>query len=88
MIKNQPWHFEGHLFTIRPLKEKEQPSAIQITETHLWIHIYDAPVNYMTATHAKAMARKLGRLVAFDPSHDFFGKKHTDKDRDGYNKAS
>lgn len=74
VIKNQPWHFEGHLFTIRPLKEKEQPSKIQISEAQLWVRVYDAPVDYMTATYAKAMAKKLGALVAFDPSLDFFGK--------------
>lgn len=74
VIKNHPWHFEGQLFTIWPLKKNEQPSKIQLSEAQLWVRVYDAPVNCMTATYAKAMAKKLGALVTFNPSLDFFGK--------------
>lgn len=74
VLKNQPWHFEGHLFTIRQLKPKEQPSQIQISEADLWLRIYDAPVSCMTTSYARAMANKIGRLAALDPSLDFFGK--------------
>lgn len=74
VIKNQPWHFEGHLFTIRQLRDKEQPSSISINEAHLWVRIYDAPTSCMAKAYARAMAKKLGKLVDFDPNHDFFGK--------------
>lgn len=74
VIKNQPWHFEGHLFTIRQLRDKEQPSSISINEAHLWVRIYDAPTSCMANAYARAMAKKLGKLVDFDPNHDFFGK--------------
>lgn len=73
-IKNQPWHFNGNLFLIRPLEEREQPSKVEITEAHLWTRFYDAPVSCMNPRAAEALANKVGRFVCVDPSLDLFGK--------------
>lgn len=74
VVKNQPWHFEGNLFLIRPLENSEQPSKILITEAQLWLRVYDAPVSYMRASVAQAIARKVGNLICVDPAQDRFGK--------------
>lgn len=74
VIKSQPWHFEGHLFLIRLLEEKEQPSKILLTEAQLWARIYDAPVSCMNLPTAQAIAKKLGNLISVDSSLDLFGK--------------
>lgn len=74
VLNNQPWHFEGCLFSIRPLKETEQPSKILITKTHIWVRVYDAPVCYWKPHMVKATTNKIGSLVSIDSSHNFYGK--------------
>lgn len=74
VINNQPWHFEGELFLIRPLEGNEQPSTLQILEAQLWVRVYDAPVSCMNPNVASALAKKLGALVTLDQSLDLFGK--------------
>lgn len=74
VINNQPWHFDGNLFTIRPLLSSEQPSKVQISEAIFWVRVYDAPTCCMTTPAARAMANKMGTLVEVDPSQNLFGK--------------
>lgn len=74
VLRNQPWHFDGHIFLIRPLEEMEQPSKVQILGAQIWIRIYDAPVRCMNNSTAKLLGQKIGKLITIDPALDPFGK--------------
>ncbi|KAL8505131.1 hypothetical protein ACS0TY_016369 [Phlomoides rotata] len=44
VIRNQPWHFDGHLFVVKSLDGSEQPSGVSITRASFWTRIYDLPI--------------------------------------------
>ncbi|KAL8552136.1 hypothetical protein ACS0TY_000996 [Phlomoides rotata] len=44
VIRNQPWHFDGHLFIVKSLNGSEQPSGVSITRASFWTRVYDLPI--------------------------------------------
>ncbi|KAK6125828.1 hypothetical protein DH2020_040424 [Rehmannia glutinosa] len=75
VLKNQPWHFEGFLFAIKPISGTEQPSTLNITESSFWIRVYDLPVACMNEKTIQLIAKQVGSFEAWDPSPDsLFGK--------------
>ncbi|KAL8469470.1 hypothetical protein ACS0TY_032350 [Phlomoides rotata] len=66
VIHNQPWHFDTHLFAIRPLTGFEQPSAVSIDTTYFWVRAYDLPIHFHTEHVLKTLAGRVGRLISFE----------------------
>lgn len=46
VIRNQPWHFDGHLFAIRALDGNEQPSSVSLSTISMWVRVLDFPTNF------------------------------------------
>ncbi|KAL8473873.1 hypothetical protein ACS0TY_030652 [Phlomoides rotata] len=70
VIKNQPWHFDGHLFVVKILFGIEQPSTIQITSVSFWIRAYDIPPLCHTEMVLKQLAGRVGILEGYDKASD------------------
>ncbi|KAL8509447.1 hypothetical protein ACS0TY_016601 [Phlomoides rotata] len=43
VIRNQPWHFDGHLFVVKSLDGSEQPSGVSITRASFWTRVTTFP---------------------------------------------
>ncbi|KAH6780563.1 hypothetical protein C2S52_011800 [Perilla frutescens var. hirtella] len=66
VIRNQPWHFENHLFAVAPLHGNEQPSSVKLTYSSFWIRAYDLPIMSMSTSTVKAIAHRIGTLEEID----------------------
>ncbi|KAL8515491.1 hypothetical protein ACS0TY_014249 [Phlomoides rotata] len=44
VIRNQPWHFDGHLFIIKKLDGSKQPSTMVLSNASFWSRAYDLPI--------------------------------------------
>lgn len=70
VIRNQPWHFDGHLFAVKALEGMEQPSSISLLKVSLWIRASDIPSNFQIPAVIKSIASRVGKLEAYDVPHD------------------
>lgn len=73
VLKNQPWHFENHLFAITSLMGNEQPSTMVVDRCSFWIRAYDLPISCMNSTTATAIAARIGNLEEVDRSESYTG---------------
>lgn len=69
-LKNQPWHFDGHLFAILALKGTEQPSTIKVDKASFWVRVYDLPISCQTEENLISLAKKVGALETYEPPGD------------------
>ncbi|KAL8510505.1 hypothetical protein ACS0TY_017356 [Phlomoides rotata] len=65
VLRNQPWHFDGALFVIKPLNGTEQPST-RISTASLWTRVYDLPLAYHSERVLRLIAAKVGVLECFE----------------------
>lgn len=70
VCRNQPWHFDSHLFAVKMLNGLEQPSAIRITTVPLWVRAYDLPLICLTDRVIHVLAAKVGVLQYYDKTLD------------------
>ncbi|KAL8462078.1 hypothetical protein ACS0TY_033235 [Phlomoides rotata] len=75
VCRNQPWHFEGWLFLIKPFSGAEQPSSIQLSMASFWVRVHDLPLTCRSEFVLRSIAAKIGRLEAFEkPSKSDVGE--------------
>ncbi|KAL8539190.1 hypothetical protein ACS0TY_000989 [Phlomoides rotata] len=67
VIRNQPWHFDGHLFIVKSLNGSEQPSGVSITRASFWTRVYDLPIMCHTQATLISIAKRIGDLEVYEP---------------------
>ncbi|KAL8473699.1 hypothetical protein ACS0TY_030517 [Phlomoides rotata] len=67
VIRNQPWHFDGHLFVVRALDGSEQPSSVILSKASFWTRAYDLPIMCQTEATLRSIAARIGALEVFEP---------------------
>ncbi|KAL8520086.1 hypothetical protein ACS0TY_010861 [Phlomoides rotata] len=67
VIRNQPWHFDGHLFAVKSLTGTEQPSGVQITRASFWARVYDLHIICHSEATLISIAKRIGELEVFEP---------------------
>ncbi|KAL8530532.1 hypothetical protein ACS0TY_007535 [Phlomoides rotata] len=85
--RNQPWHFDNHLFVISRLTGMEQSSSVSLVHASMWIRVHDIPLAYQTDDVIRSIAPKFGVLECFEePSvsepNMFLSCKKNDRDED------
>ncbi|KAL8543244.1 hypothetical protein ACS0TY_003962 [Phlomoides rotata] len=68
VLRNQPWHFDGHLFAIRDLSGREQPSHVSVTATSFWVCAYNLPFDHQSEGVLRAIVKCVGKLEYFEKS--------------------
>ncbi|KAH6762363.1 hypothetical protein C2S52_019796 [Perilla frutescens var. hirtella] len=72
VLRNQPWHYDNHLFVIAPLKGNEQPSMIKLNRASFWVRAYDLPVTCLSKNVARILADRIGIFVDMDENIDSY----------------
>ncbi|KAL8470906.1 hypothetical protein ACS0TY_033475 [Phlomoides rotata] len=73
VLRNQPWHFDGHLFAISPIDGDMQPSQVQVNKASFWARIYDLPLSLQRESTLLSTADRIGVIEAFDPPENNLG---------------
>jgi hypothetical protein len=63
VLQGGPWSFKGDAIIIVPYDGLSKLSAVIIESIHLWIRLYDLPVEMMTNAFVKALGAKVGRVL-------------------------
>lgn len=66
VLRNQPWHFDGHLFAVKALDGTEQPSRVHISGASFWMRAHDLPLVCRSVAMIKLLAGKVGVLEAYE----------------------
>ncbi|KAL8481739.1 hypothetical protein ACS0TY_028039 [Phlomoides rotata] len=71
VVRNQPWHFDGHLFAVKPLMGSEQPSSVTVSKGSFWARAFDIPIMCQTEATLISIAHQLRELKVFEPPDGF-----------------
>ncbi|KAJ4842551.1 hypothetical protein Tsubulata_042032 [Turnera subulata] len=63
---DKPWFFEKQLVVIKSITGDEALSQVELTETPIWVQLFDIPLNHHSNANVKSMATKAGRFLCFD----------------------
>ncbi|KAL8552519.1 hypothetical protein ACS0TY_001269 [Phlomoides rotata] len=71
VIRNQSWHFDGHLFAIKLLNRSEQPSSVSIIAASFLIWDHDLPLICPSETVIRSITSRVGVITFLkNPSAD------------------
>ncbi|KAL8522740.1 hypothetical protein ACS0TY_012907 [Phlomoides rotata] len=66
VLRNQPWHFDGHLFAIKTLISSEQPSLIILRTSSFWTRAHDLSLVYRSEAVIRSIVARVGILELFE----------------------
>ncbi|KAL8466365.1 hypothetical protein ACS0TY_035461 [Phlomoides rotata] len=67
VVRNQPWHFDGQLFAVKPLLGSEQPSTVTVSKGSFWVRAHDIPIMCQTEAALISIAHWVGEFEVFEP---------------------
>ncbi|KAL8537661.1 hypothetical protein ACS0TY_012695 [Phlomoides rotata] len=66
VLLQQPWHFDGALFLIKPIVRSEQPSPLTLSEADFCVRAHEIPLMCQNLETIEVVAGRLGHLVAYE----------------------
>ncbi|OMO99000.1 reverse transcriptase [Corchorus capsularis] len=73
VLEGSPWTFDKHLLLFANYDGNLCPEDYNFTRAPFWIRIYELPLGKRNLEVAEKLGKKMGKLIAVDPSLDMEG---------------
>lgn len=66
VLEGGPWSFEQNMLVYKQVQEDDDPHAVALTESDIWVQIHDIPRGFISETILKSVGGFIGKYIKSD----------------------